>query len=162
MADLAVDFLLENLQRLQICRPHLICEAENHLQMLESNLRLFKAFLKDAIKRGLTENVSVRDHTRQINDVVYKAEDIIDALVSQAAESKLKNYFLRAFQTQAEKLLGGIAKDVESIELKVRYIFSDETWIEELASVHINDDELEEVRSSFTDTLIADELLSKV
>ncbi|PIN14873.1 hypothetical protein CDL12_12486 [Handroanthus impetiginosus] len=148
MADLAVDFLLQNLQRLQSYRPHLIREAENHLEMLENYLRLFKAFLKGSAKKVMRNDESVRDLVCQINDVVYKAEDIIDAVVSQAAESKVKSYFLRAFQMQEEKLLSGIAKDVEPVGLKVRDIYSDETRIE-LASIRINDNELEEVKFLF-------------
>ncbi|PIN20015.1 hypothetical protein CDL12_07295 [Handroanthus impetiginosus] len=139
MADLAVDFLLQNLQRVRLYRSHLIREAENHLEMLENNLHLFKVFLKDATRRGLTENESVRDLIRQINEVVYEAEDIIDAVVSQAVESKLKNYFLGVFQTP-ERLLRGITKDVESVGLKVKDIYSEETRTE-LDSVHISDDE---------------------
>ncbi|PIN20016.1 Apoptotic ATPase [Handroanthus impetiginosus] len=141
MADLAVDFLLQNLQRLQIYHPDLIRDAENHLEMLENNLRLFKAFLKDSTKK-LRKYESVRELARQIRDVVFEAEDTIDAFVSQAAESKTKNYFLRAFQAPAEKILA-IAKDVESVGLKVRDIYGDRSTID-FAGVHINDDELEE------------------
>ncbi|PIN00322.1 hypothetical protein CDL12_27180 [Handroanthus impetiginosus] len=141
MADLAVNFLLQNLQRLQIYRPHLIHGAENHLEMLENNLHLFQAFLKDSTKKRLTEDESVRDVIRQINDVVYEAEDIIDVIVSQAAERKTKKYFLRAFQTPAEKLLLAIVKSVESLGLKVRDIYGDRSTID-FDGVHINDDEL--------------------
>ncbi|PIN08451.1 hypothetical protein CDL12_18975 [Handroanthus impetiginosus] len=143
MAELAVDFLLQNLQRLQIHRPHLIREAENHVKMLKDNLPLFRDFLKDSIEKRLTEDESVRNLIRQINEFVYEAENIIDAVVSQAADSKTKKYFLRAFQTPAEKLLA-IAKDVES-GLEVRDIYGDRSTID-FAGVHINIDELEEVR----------------
>ncbi|PIN18787.1 hypothetical protein CDL12_08544 [Handroanthus impetiginosus] len=143
MADFAVNFLLQNLHRLQIYRPHLIHEAENHLEMLENNLHLFQAFLNEySIKKRLTEDESVRNLIRQINDVVYEAEDIIDAVVSQAAESKTKNYFLRAFPTPAEKLLP-IATDIKSVGLKVRDIYGDLSTID-FASVPINAGEPEE------------------
>ncbi|PIN08450.1 Apoptotic ATPase [Handroanthus impetiginosus] len=143
MEDLAVDFLLQNLQRLQIYRPHLIREAENHLETLENNLRLFKAFLNDdATKKALTQNDSVLGLVCEINEVVYELEDIIDAVVSQAAESKTKNYFLRAFPTPPEKLLA-IVKDVESFGFTIRDMYEARSTID-FAGVQTNDDELEE------------------
>ncbi|KAL8457119.1 hypothetical protein ACS0TY_034278 [Phlomoides rotata] len=122
MADAAVEFLLENLQQLLLYHTSLISNAKEQVEKLDNDLRLFKAFLRDSTKKRRKDE-GLRELVRQIRDVVYEAEDIIDAFVTQAAESKSKNYFLRAFQTPAKLLT--IAKEVEKIGAKVRGIYGD-------------------------------------
>ncbi|KAL7098331.1 hypothetical protein ACP275_09G010600 [Erythranthe tilingii] len=135
MADAAVEFLLENLQQLLLYHAHLISDAKNQVEKLEKDLRLFKAFLKDSTKKRRKDD-SLRELVRQIRDVVYEAEDVIDAFVTQAAESKSKNYFLRAFQTPVKLL--GIAKDVESVGGKVTDIYGGKSRID-FASLTVGD-----------------------
>ncbi|KAL0441086.1 UNVERIFIED_CONTAM: putative late blight resistance proteinR1B-16 [Sesamum radiatum] len=127
MADAAVEFLLDNLQQLLIHHAHLISDAKNQVEKLESDLRLFKAFLRDSTKKRRKDD-SLRELVRQIRDVVYEAEDIIDALVTQAAESKSKSYFSEAFDTPGK--LHSIIKDVEIVSDKVKEIYGDETRID--------------------------------
>ncbi|KAI3454371.1 hypothetical protein Pfo_011034 [Paulownia fortunei] len=135
MADAAVEFLLENLQQLLLYHAHLISDAKNQVEKLEKDLRLFKAFLRDSTKKRRKDE-SLRELVRQIRDVVYEAEDIIDAFVTQAAESKSKNYFLKAFQTPVKLL--SIAKDVESVGGKVRDIYGGKSRID-FASLTVGD-----------------------
>ncbi|KAL0318595.1 UNVERIFIED_CONTAM: putative late blight resistance proteinR1B-8 [Sesamum angustifolium] len=127
MADAAVEFLLDNLQQLLIHHAHLISDAKNQVEKLESDLRLFKAFLRDSTKKRRKDD-SLRELVRQIRDVVYEAEDIIDALVTQSAESKSKSYFSEAFDTPGK--LHSIIKDIEIVSDKVKEIYGDETRID--------------------------------
>ncbi|KAK4394848.1 putative disease resistance protein [Sesamum angolense] len=127
MADAAVEFLLDNLQQLLIHHAHLISDAKNQVEKLESDLRLFKAFLRDSTKKRRKDD-SLRVLVRQIRDVVYEAEDIIDALVTQAAESKSKSYFSEVFYTPGK--LHSIIKDIEIVSDKVKEIYGDETRID--------------------------------
>ncbi|KAG8378689.1 hypothetical protein BUALT_Bualt07G0011400 [Buddleja alternifolia] len=143
MADAAVEFLLENLQQLLLYHAHLISDAKNQVETLENDLRLFKAFLKDSTKKRRKDD-SLRELVRQIRDVVYEAEDIIDAFVTQAAESKSKNYFLRAFQTPVKLL--GIAKEVEAIGGKVRAIYGDKSKLD-FATLSVADGGAEETEA---------------
>ncbi|KAK4438441.1 putative late blight resistance proteinR1A-10 [Sesamum alatum] len=135
MADAAVEFLLDNLQQLLIYHTHLISDAKNQVEKLESDLRLFKAFLRDSTKKRRKDE-SLRELVRQIRDVVYEAEDIIDAFVTQAAESKSKSYFLRAFQTPVK--LHGIATDIERVSAKVKDIYGDKNRID-FAALNVGD-----------------------
>ncbi|KAK4428142.1 putative late blight resistance proteinR1C-3 [Sesamum alatum] len=127
MADAAVDFLLENLHNLQIYHSHLINKAKHRFEKLESNLRLFKAFLKDSVKKR-REDEGLRDLASEIRDVVYEAEDIIDALVTQAADSNTRSYFRRAFDTKVKFL--NVVKDMETIGAKVIEAYGNNTWID--------------------------------
>ncbi|KAL0356277.1 UNVERIFIED_CONTAM: putative disease resistance protein [Sesamum radiatum] len=116
MADAAVEFLLDNLQQLLNYRAHLIGDAENQVEKLERNLRLLRAFLSDSTKKRRKDE-SLRELVRQICNVVYEAEDIIDAFVTQAADSQSKSYFSEAFNTPAK--LNSIVNDMEKLSAKV-------------------------------------------
>ncbi|KAL6559346.1 hypothetical protein OROGR_004463 [Orobanche gracilis] len=140
MADAAVEFLLDNLQQLLLYHAHLITDAKNQVEKLEKDLRLFKAFLKDSTRKRRKDN-SLRELVSQIRDVVYEAEDVVDAFVTQAAESKSKNYFLKAFQTPVKLL--SIAKDVETVSAKVRDIYGDKSRVD-FASLAVGDGGSEE------------------
>ncbi|KAL2243760.1 UNVERIFIED_CONTAM: putative disease resistance protein [Sesamum indicum] len=135
MADAAVQFLLDNLQQLLIYHTHLIADAKNQVEKLESNLRVFNAFLKDSTKKRRKDE-SLRELVRQIRDVVYEAEDIIDAFVTQAAESKAKNYFLRAFETPVK--LHSIATQIEKVSATVKEIYGDKSRID-FAALNVGD-----------------------
>lgn len=120
MADAAVEFLLENLKQLLLYHAHLIIDSKTQVENLENDLRLFKAFLKDSTKTRKKDE-TLRELVRQIRDVVYEAEDVIDAFVTQAAEIKSKNYFRKVLFTPAKLLT--VAKDVEAIGTKVKNIY---------------------------------------
>ncbi|KAL0318635.1 UNVERIFIED_CONTAM: putative late blight resistance proteinR1C-3 [Sesamum angustifolium] len=101
-----------------------MADLKEQVERLKMNVRVFKAFLKDTIyqKRWTEERLELAS---QMRDVVYKAEDIIDAFMMQpAADSETKSYFTRASGsgTQA-KLLRGIARDVETIRANVIRIY---------------------------------------
>ncbi|KAL1568330.1 putative disease resistance RPP13-like protein 3 [Salvia divinorum] len=122
MADAAVEFLLENLQQLLLYHVHLIKDAKDQVERLERDLRLFKSFLKGSTKKRRRED-SLRELVCQIRDVVYEAEDVIDAFVTQATESSSRNRFARAFHSPVKLL--SIAKEVEKVGAKVRDIYGD-------------------------------------
>ncbi|GFP88433.1 putative late blight resistance protein homolog r1a-6 [Phtheirospermum japonicum] len=143
MADAAVEFLLDNLQQLLLYHAHLISGAKIQVERLEKDLRLFKAFLKDSTKKRRKDN-SLRELVAQIRDVVYEAEDVIDAFVTQAAEVKSKNYFLRALKTPVTLL--SIAKEVEAVGSKVRDIYGDKSRID-FASLTVGDGGPEEIEA---------------
>ncbi|KAL8474692.1 hypothetical protein ACS0TY_031220 [Phlomoides rotata] len=127
MADAAVEFLLENLKQLLLHHAHLIKDAKKQVVELENDLRLFKGFLKDSTKQR-NKDEKLREVVRQIRDVVYEAEDIIDASVTQAAEVKSKGYFHKAFRTPTKLL--NIAEKVDSVRQKINSIYGDKTRLD--------------------------------
>ncbi|GFP86244.1 putative late blight resistance protein homolog r1a-6 [Phtheirospermum japonicum] len=138
MADAAVEFLLENLKQLLLHHAHLISDAKNQVEKLENDLRLFKAFLKDSTKKRRTDE-SLRELVRQIRDVVYEAEDIIDASVTQAAESRSKKYF---GSLMAPARLHNIAEQVQTVRRKISDIYGGKDKID-LANLALGDAEPE-------------------
>ncbi|KAK6127632.1 hypothetical protein DH2020_038611 [Rehmannia glutinosa] len=121
MADAAVEFLLENLKQLLLHHAHLIKDAKNQVEKLQNDLRFFKAFLKDTTTKKRKKDETLQVLVRQICDVVYDAEDVIDAFVTQAAEIKSKGYFFRAFMTPPRLL--NIAERVETVCRKISDIY---------------------------------------
>ncbi|KAL0356354.1 UNVERIFIED_CONTAM: hypothetical protein Sradi_4082300 [Sesamum radiatum] len=126
--------------------PALLGDAKTLVENLETDLRLFKAFLKDsAIKQRKDDRL--RELVRKIRDVVYEAEDIIDAFVTQAAENQSKSYFLRAFQTPVK--LHGVATEIERVSAKVKEIYGDKSTID-FASLTVGDGGSEESEAEDT------------
>ncbi|KAI3463667.1 hypothetical protein Pfo_020330 [Paulownia fortunei] len=119
MAEAAVTFLLENVQKLLLDQVNLISGAESELKQLENELDLMKAFLvESANKREKGE--LFRKFERQIREVVYQAEDILDSCLIQAAAEKSRGILHR--NLNPKRL--GLAKQVKSLrEDKVKPIF---------------------------------------
>ncbi|KAG6386776.1 hypothetical protein SASPL_151950 [Salvia splendens] len=116
MADAAVEFLLSNLNDLLVYHAHLITETKGQVVELEKDLRIFRAFLKDSVKKR-RKSEGIQSLVRSIRDVVYEVEDIIDAFVTQATYDKSRNYFLGAFKSTVS--LHAIGKQVESVRQRV-------------------------------------------
>ncbi|KAH6788449.1 hypothetical protein C2S51_003455 [Perilla frutescens var. frutescens] len=125
MANAAVDWLLENLQHLLLHEAHLIRDAKTQLEKLEMDLRLLKAFLTASTTKRRKEDDGVRQELlRQARDVIYEAEDVIDAFVFLAGESRSKNCFVRAFRKPVKLI--SFSKQIENVSAKVRNISSKE------------------------------------
>ncbi|KAK6153972.1 hypothetical protein DH2020_013611 [Rehmannia glutinosa] len=142
MADAAVEFLLENLKQLLLHHAHLIRGATDQVEKLENDLRLFKAFLKDSTKKRRKDE-RLLELVRRIRCVVYEAEDIIDAFVTQAAESKSKGYVVRALLTPTRLL--SIAEQVETVCRKISDIYGGKDKID-FAGLGIGDGEPKNLR----------------
>ncbi|KAH6795260.1 hypothetical protein C2S52_005737 [Perilla frutescens var. hirtella] len=116
MADAAVEFLLNNLKELLVYHSKLITETKSEIENLEKDLRIFKAFLKDSVKKRRKDE-ETKALVQNIRDVVYEVEDVLDAFVTQLIEKKSKNYFLRFFQKPVD--LHSIGMQVEDVKKKV-------------------------------------------
>ncbi|KAH6832301.1 hypothetical protein C2S53_005650 [Perilla frutescens var. hirtella] len=116
MADAAVEFLLNNLKDLLVYHTHLISDTKSQIEGLERDLRVFRAFLRDSVKKRKKDE-GIQMLVRNIRDVVYEVEDIIDAFVTQATEIKAQNYFIRAFKSPVN--LHTIGRRVEDVRKKV-------------------------------------------
>ncbi|KAL0417280.1 UNVERIFIED_CONTAM: putative late blight resistance proteinR1A-10 [Sesamum latifolium] len=115
-----------------------MADLKEQVERLKMNVRVFKAFLKDSIhvKRWTEERLELAS---QMRDVVYEAEDIIDAFMMQPApaDSETKSYFSRPSGRTQAKLLRGITRDVETIGAKVRRIHAEMTSINQFAKLNL-------------------------
>lgn len=120
MADAAMEFLLNNLKELLIYHSHLITDTRGQIESLEKDLRLFNAFLKDSLQKRRKDE-RTKELVRNIRDVVYEVEDVVDAFVTRALEKKSKAAsfmsFLKFWQPSID--LHAIGKNVEAVKLKV-------------------------------------------
>lgn len=129
-------FLLENLKQLLLHQAGLIKGAKDQVEKLENDLRLFKAFLKDAPKQW-RKDPNLRELVRRIREVVYEAEDIIDAYVTQAAEAKNRSYFVRAFKGPPK--ISTIAANVKTVLDKIDHLHGDKGLIINFANLKVDD-----------------------
>ncbi|KAK4428132.1 hypothetical protein Salat_1582200 [Sesamum alatum] len=115
--SVAVLFILENLKRVLLYNAHLIRDAKNQVQILDNDVRLFKAFLKDCAKiRNKVEGLE--ELQRKMQDVVCEAEDKIAVFFNLEAENRARNFFQRAFVGSMELI--AVAKEVRAIRAKVK------------------------------------------
>ncbi|XP_042066607.1 putative late blight resistance protein homolog R1A-10 [Salvia splendens] len=122
MAEAAVTFLLENVQKLLVDHINLISGAEAELRQLQNELELMKAFLMESANKREKGEV-FRQHERQIREVVYKAEDTLDACLTQAAADKSKSFTFRRYDL-AKKVKALREQDVQPIFDRARIGFS--------------------------------------
>ncbi|XP_047972879.1 putative late blight resistance protein homolog R1A-10 [Salvia hispanica] len=117
MADAAVEFLVNNLKDLLLYHSHLLTDdSKQQIENLETDLRVFKAFLRDSVKKR-REDKSTGELVRSIRDVVYEVEDAIDAFVTHAMEKKSTTSLLKFWKPSVS--LQDIGPKVEVVKRKV-------------------------------------------
>lgn len=122
MADAVVEFLLANLKELLLYHADLLYGLKDQVESLHKELSLMKAFLKDSREKR-NEFEYVREIVRQITDVAYEAEDIIDAFVVNAAMQKSRSTVSKMLHAFNASGLRNVAKEIESIRAKVKEIY---------------------------------------
>ncbi|KAA8529825.1 hypothetical protein F0562_034359 [Nyssa sinensis] len=128
MADAAIEFLLGNLKQLLVYNAHLIFEVKNQVESLCEELRTLTAFVKDSTEKG-SKFATVKQLVRRIRIVVYKAEDVIDKFVVQAAVQKQRSGFKKAFSLINYPLeLRSVGKEIESIRGEVKEIYDNKLF----------------------------------
>ncbi|XP_047972782.1 putative late blight resistance protein homolog R1A-10 [Salvia hispanica] len=134
MADAAVEFLLNNLKDLLVYHSHLITGTKKQIQSLETDLRLLNAFLKDSSRKRRKDD-QTKVLLRNIRDVVYEAEDVIDAFIIKAMEKKATTPFLKFWKSSVDlHEIGGKVEEVRTKVEKARIDFANH-------SVHHDDDD---------------------
>ncbi|KAL2518669.1 Disease resistance protein (CC-NBS-LRR class) family [Abeliophyllum distichum] len=122
MADAVVEFLLVNLKDLLLYHVDLISGVKDQVESLHKELSLMKAFLKDSREKR-NESEYVRELVRQITEVAYEAEDIIDNFVINEATKKGRDRVKKMIPMLGTKNLPNVAKQIESIKTKVKEIY---------------------------------------
>lgn len=135
MADAVVEFLLANLKELLLYHVDLLSGVKDQVESLHRELSLMKAFLKDSREKR-DESAYVREIVRQITDVTYEAEDIIDTFVVHAAMQKQRNALKRVFHAlDHTNMLRSVSEDIKSIKVKIKEIYDKKMFgIESLQS----------------------------
>lgn len=115
-----VMFALEYVKRIWVYNAKLIREARNQVEVLENDVRMFKAFLKDA-ENMQREDGALKEFVKEIHGVVREGDEIILEYLNQEAEIRARNFFQRAFGGQMKLI--GVAKEVKAMRAKVKNIY---------------------------------------
>ncbi|KAG6785167.1 hypothetical protein POTOM_010893 [Populus tomentosa] len=92
MADGAVSFLLDKLTTILLQKASLLGDARDKIEEIKLELESMKSFLRDAERRK-EKSDSVETWVRQVREVAYEVEDIIDEFMHHKYKEPLKNGF---------------------------------------------------------------------
>ncbi|PHT30354.1 hypothetical protein CQW23_30048 [Capsicum baccatum] len=120
MANVAVEFLVENLMQLLRDNAELILGVKEAAESLLQDLNDFNAFLKQAAKCR-NENDVLKELVKKIRTVVNSAEDAIDKFVIEAKLHKDKGV-TRVLDLPHYKRVREVAGEIKAIRNKVREI----------------------------------------
>ena len=144
MADAATEFLLNNLKELVLYEAHLINDTEGNIKKLESDLLHFQAFLKDTVKMRKS-NERIKQMRKEIHNVVYDVEDIIDAFMVKNREAGKSNRFIKKILTGHKSQL-----NLLSIGQKVEEISGRITQLRNEINLTTDDDDKKDIPSEVT------------
>ncbi|XP_047967380.1 putative late blight resistance protein homolog R1A-10 [Salvia hispanica] len=117
MAEAATEFLLNNLREVVKHHAHLIRDAKGDIEKLERDLNTFRAFLEDTAKMG-KKNEKIMNMWKEIHDVVFEVEDVVDFYLAKANEEGRQGRFARLLKNRATTLQS-VGQKVESIKGRV-------------------------------------------
>ncbi|KAJ9169922.1 hypothetical protein P3X46_018065 [Hevea brasiliensis] len=92
MADGAVNFLLDKLTNVLMQKASLLGDARDEVEKIKLELESMRSFLRDAERRK-ERSESVETWVRQVREVAYEAEDIIDEFMHYKSREQFKNGF---------------------------------------------------------------------
>ena len=92
MAYGAVIILLYKLTSILLQEASLLGDAHDEIEEIKLELESMRSFLKDA-KRRMERSESVENWVRQVREVAYEAEDIIDEFMHHNDKEKHKSGF---------------------------------------------------------------------
>ncbi|KAH7533811.1 hypothetical protein FEM48_Zijuj04G0171400 [Ziziphus jujuba var. spinosa] len=125
MADIA-PVVLESLINLIIKEAKLLSEAKINVDLLEIDLGVMKAFLKDSVGKQHSNNV-VKEIIDQISKVALEAEDVIDTYMgNKIMKQRRKTTPMRKLVSlpRQAKMLHDVATESERIKLKIKEIYA--------------------------------------
>ncbi|MED6200011.1 hypothetical protein PIB30_081199 [Stylosanthes scabra] len=121
MADNAISFVLNNLSQLLVRQASLLFEVDDKVRSLQSELSMINVLLKTS--QGKTKKEIDKEVVRQIRDVAYEAEDIIDTFIVNVAMHKRRTMLERMLHYfEYAKLRHNVAEKIESIKATVNEI----------------------------------------
>ncbi|KAL1552086.1 disease resistance RPP8-like protein 3 [Salvia divinorum] len=117
MAEAATEFLLNNLKEVVKHHAYLIKDAKGNVEKLERDLNVFRAFLKDTAKMRKNDE-KIMNMWKEIHDVVYEIEDVIDFYIAKTNEEGRQSRVTRLLKNRAATL-HSVGQKVESIKGRV-------------------------------------------
>ncbi|KAI9103546.1 hypothetical protein K1719_023169 [Acacia pycnantha] len=122
MADSAVSFVMENLSRLVAHEANLLCGVKDKVKSLERDLEMMHAFLKSRQQNQQNNDIE-REVVRQITDVAYDAEDVINTFVADVVKQRQRSWSSRMLHVvDHAKKLHDVVEKIDKIKVTVAQI----------------------------------------
>jgi hypothetical protein len=122
MADTVVTFLLQNLSDLLKQEANFLAGVEDKVKSLHDELSFINIFLESSAEKR--KDKIVNEVVRQIRDVAYEAEDMIDRFIHKVAEHRRWSPIGRIFRYPSHTLmLRNVGKKIEGIKEKIDEIY---------------------------------------
>ncbi|MED6148748.1 hypothetical protein PIB30_055753, partial [Stylosanthes scabra] len=118
MADNVISFVLDNLSKLIANEANLLSGVDDRVRSLQSELSMINVLLRTS--DGKTKTEIEKEVLRQIRDVAYEAEDVIDTFVVNVAMHKRRTKLARMLHGfEHAKLIHDVAEKIDSIKAAV-------------------------------------------
>ncbi|KAL3628924.1 hypothetical protein CASFOL_027970 [Castilleja foliolosa] len=119
---IAVLFVLENLKRFFVHNANLIRGAKTQIEILENEIRLLKAFLRDCANVA-DRGEDLEQLMEHIQSVVREGDDLIANFNNREMEIRDSNLVQRALFGPVKLI--GVAKEVSAVRAKVKIIYEE-------------------------------------
>ncbi|KAG5560865.1 hypothetical protein RHGRI_004025 [Rhododendron griersonianum] len=128
MSDVALQFLLDNLQQLVVYNAKLFIDVKDEVKGLIEDLETLKAFIEDSAEKS-RENKAVQVLVTKIRALTFEAEDAIDVFVMQASVPKSQKWVQKVFHgiSHASKIRD-VAVKVQTIRANVKEIYDNKLY----------------------------------
>ncbi|XVF23972.1 hypothetical protein REPUB_Repub13aG0086000 [Reevesia pubescens] len=120
MAESIVSLAIERITDLLIYEASFLNDVKEEVESLKAELERMKSFLKD-VDRKQEHDERLRTRVREIRDLAYDAEDVIDSYILQVAHRGGFHRIVKRFTTIFSKAshLHEIGKQVKAIQTKL-------------------------------------------
>jgi len=124
MADYVVHFLVEYLSQKLEKEANFFGGVEDQVKSLHRELRLINIFLENS--RGKrNERAIVKEVVRQIREVAYEVEDVIDMFILKVAEHRRRSLMGRIFLSPKHAMmLGNVVNKISGIKKAINEIYN--------------------------------------
>jgi hypothetical protein len=122
MADSVVTSLLQNLFDLLKEEANFLAGVEDKVKSLHDELSFIDIFLEDSAEKR--KDKTVNEVVRQIRDVAYEAEDMIDRFIHNVAKHRRTSAIRRMLRLPSNTLMiRNVGKKIEGIKEKIEEIY---------------------------------------
>ncbi|KAF8410910.1 hypothetical protein HHK36_003447 [Tetracentron sinense] len=127
MAEAVVSFVIEKLGDQLIQEAVSLYEVRDQVESIERELTRMQCFLKDADAKQKRDK-RVKNWVRDIRDVAYDVEDIIDTFILKTThQRKMRTKYCFLFFFKELVIRRQVAKEIEGIKIKIRDISASRT-----------------------------------
>ncbi|KAJ7982390.1 Disease resistance protein [Quillaja saponaria] len=127
MADIVVTFLLDNLSQLITEEAKLLSGVENKIKSLHNELKFIYLFLRNSEGKR-NEHSMVKEVVRQIRDVAFDAEDVVDTYLIHVVKHRRMKLLKKLLCCFGHALtLHDVAKKIDTIKETIKEIYENKT-----------------------------------